>query len=296
MSNLDKVFFPDSGITKGDLVEYYRQIASIMLPYLQDRPLILHRYPDGIDQERLIQQQVSSYFPDWIERIQVKKRDNGYVDHPLCQNAATLIYLANQACISLHVWPSRTDRLDYPDQLVFDLDPSGESFALVKEVALILKKFLQELDLEPYVKTSGSRGLHVVIFLDRGADFLKVRGFAQETARILSELEPEKVTVEQRKEWRKGYVLMDYVRNSYGQSMIAPYSIRALPGAPISTPLDWNELSDVDLTAQSFTVKNIFERLSRKSDPWSGRWLRPYSLEIAQQKLDRLKLGSLKSR
>jgi bifunctional non-homologous end joining protein LigD len=288
LSNADKVFFPEDKISKGDLIDYYHQIAGVMLPYLEDRPLTMHRFPDGIEGEGFYQQQISDYFPDWIEHLSVEK-EGGSVTHVLCQNAATLVYLANQACITPHVWLSRKGRLNYPDLMVFDLDPPTEDFAPVRQAAQLLKSFLSELGMEPLVKTTGSRGLHVVVPLDRKADFDEVRSFAQDVAVVLSKQEPERVTAEQRKEKRKGRVFLDYLRNSYGQTAVAPYAVRAKPGAPIAAPIDWDELKDKDMNSQSYTLKNIFRRLSRKKDPWQGMWAKAHSLAKAKQELLDLK-------
>jgi bifunctional non-homologous end joining protein LigD len=288
LSNTDKVLFPGDGITKGDLIDYYRQIAVVMLPYIKDRPLVMHRFPDGIDAEGFYQQEVSDYFPDWIERVSVKK-EGGSISHVVCRNAATLVYLANQACITLHVWLSRQDRLDNPDQLIFDLDPPDKDFEPVREAAQLLRQFLQGLSLESLVKTTGSRGLHVIVPLDRSAGFDRVRSFARGVAETLSRLEPRKVTSELSKEKRKGRIFLDYIRNSYGQTAVAPYAVRARPGAPVATPLDWDELTELHLNAQSYTIKNMLQRLSRRQDPWQGMWRRVYSLDKAEKKLEELK-------
>jgi bifunctional non-homologous end joining protein LigD len=288
LSNTDKVLFPGDSITKGDLIDYYRQIAVVMLPYIKDRPLVMHRFPDGIDAEGFYQQEVSDYFPDWIERVSVKK-EGGSISHVVCRNAATLVYLANQACITLHVWLSRQDRLNNPDQLIFDLDPPDKDFEPVREAAQLLRQFLQRLSLESLVKTTGSRGLHVIVPLDRSAGFDRVRSFARGVAETLSRLEPRKVTSELSKEKRKGRIFLDYIRNSYGQTAVAPYAVRARPGAPVATPLDWDELTEPHLNAQSYTIKNMLQRLSRRQDPWQGMWRRVYSLDKAEKKLEELK-------
>ncbi|MFP3898609.1 MAG: non-homologous end-joining DNA ligase [Dehalococcoidia bacterium] len=285
LSNTDKVLFPGDGITKGDLIDYYHKIAGTMLPYLEGRPVTMHRFPDGIGEEGFYQQEISDYFPDWVERIAVKKQD-GSVTHAICQNAATLVYLANQACITPHVWLSRKAKLDCPDVMIFDLDPPAEDFAPVRDAARSLRGFLKELGLESFVKTTGSRGLHVVVPLDRNADFDEVRDFAHGVAAALADRESEALTVEQRKDKRKGRVFVDYLRNSYGQTAVAPYAVRARAGAPIATPIDWHELGDKNITSQSFNIENIFRRLSRKEDPWQRTWHRSHSVSEARQKLD----------
>lgn len=288
LSNTDKIFFPEDGITKGDLIDYYHKIASVMLPYLKDRPLVMHRFPDGINMEGFYQQEASDYFPDWIERVSVKK-EGGSISHVVCQSTATLVYLANQACITLHVWLSRKEHLYNPDQLIFDLDPPDKDFEPVREAAQLLRKFLNELYLETFIKTTGSRGLHVVVPLDKSAGFDRVRSFARDVAETLSKLESKKLTAELSKEKRGDRVFLDYIRNSYGQTAVAPYAVRAKPGAPVATPLDWDEIADPSLNSQSYTIENMFQRLSQRKDPWEGMWRKTYSLDKAENKLSELK-------
>ncbi len=288
LTSTDKVLFPEDGFTKGDLIEYYQRIANTMLPYLRDRPLIMNRFPEGINKEGFFQQEAADYYPDWIQLLPVKKA-NGITTHVLCQNTATLIYLVNQNCITFHVWMSRRDELQNPDQLIFDLDPPGGDFASVREAALILRKFLNGLGLDAVLKTTGSRGLHVIVPLDRNQDFTTVRQVARDIAEVLSQQEPDKLTAEQRIAAREGRILVDYVRNSYGQAAVAAYSVRAKPGAPIATPLGWDELSDPDLNSQSYNIKNIFRRLSQKKDPWKGTGNQAFSLISAQKELEKLK-------
>ncbi len=295
LSNTDKVFFPADDISKGDLINYYYKIADMMLPYLEGRPVTMHRFPDGIDGEGFYQQGISDYFPDWIERTSVTK-EGGIVTHVICQNAATLVYLANQACVTPHVWLSRKDHLNYPDLMIFDLDPPGENFAPVRHAALLLRGFLNELEIESFVKTTGSRGLHVVVPLDKSAAFDEVRDFAHIVAAALSEQESDALTVEQRKEKRKGRVFLDYLRNSYGQTAVAPYAVRAKQGAPVATPIEWNELGDKNFTSQSYNIKNIFRRLSQKEDPWKGIWHKAHSLSKTRQKLRDVRRRATQSR
>jgi bifunctional non-homologous end joining protein LigD len=290
LSNTNKVFFSGEGITKGDLIDYYQRIAEVMLPYLIGRPVTMHRFPDGINGGGFYQQEVSDYFPGWIERVSVKK-EGGSITHIVCQNKATLVYLANQACITPHVWLSREDRLNYPDLLLFDLDPPEDNFAPVRQAAFFLRDLLQELGLESFLKTTGSRGLHIIIPLDRSAVFDKVRAFAQDVAHLLVKWHPEKITDEQRKEKRGNRVFIDTLRNSYGQTAVAPYAVRAKAGAPVAAPIDWDEVAEPNLNSRSYNIKNIFHRLSSKKDPWGGMWHKPYSLEKVGQRLHHLKQG-----
>ncbi len=290
LSNTDKLFYPESGLTKGDLIDYYRRIARVMLPYVKDRPLTLHRFPDGINGNGFYQQEAPEYFPDWIERITVKK-EGGSTSHVACQNAATLVYLANQACITPHAWLSRKGHLDQPDLAVFDLDPPDDDFEPVRWAVLSLRKLLEGLGLAPRVKTTGSRGLHVVVPLNGSAGFDEVHGFAQEVARTLAEQEPEALTSEQRKDKRRGRVFLDYLRNSYGQTAVLPYAVRARPGAPVAAPVDWEGVTAPNFNSRSYNIKNIFRRLSQKKDPWQGMWRGATSLERAQQRLRDLREG-----
>jgi bifunctional non-homologous end joining protein LigD len=212
----DKVLFPEDGITKRDMVEYYRRISPWILPHLKSRPLSLERFPDGIDQTRIIQKSVSRYYPEWIKTATVKKV-GGSVRHVVCEDEATLAYLGNQAAITPHIWLSRTDKLDFPDQMVFDLDPSGEDFAPVKATAESLRRLLSRAGLAAFAKTSGSRGLHVVVPLKRDSDFDSVRAFARRIAKIAVEEDPGNRTIEVHKAKRGGRVYVDTNRNAYAQ-------------------------------------------------------------------------------
>ena len=278
-SNEEKLFFPDEEISKGDLIDYYQKIAEKLVPCVKERPLVMKRYPDGIKGESFFQKEIGDYFPDWIERVKVKKK-GGTVTHVQCDNAATLVYLANQACIELHPWLSRSDKLHYPDQLIIDLDPSGDDFSQV------LKELFDELDLKAFLKTTGSRGLHVLVPLDRRANFDKVREFAQDTAKLLAQRHSDKLTIEARKAKRRGRLLIDTARNAYAQTAVAPYAVRAKPGAPVATPLDWDELANGKLNSQSYNIRNIFRRLGRKTDPWKDLPRLGRSLKEARRRLD----------
>ena len=288
LKHTDKVLFPSDDITKGDLVEYYIKIADVMLPYLRQRPITLHRFPEGIDEDGFYQQEASDYFPDWIQQVSLDRIKGGSINHIVCNNSAMLAYIANLACITPHAWLSRADRPNHPDMLVFDLDPPDNDFEPVRKSAEIIRDTLIELDLEPFVKTTGSRGLHIVVPLDRGSDFEQVRRFTQEAATIMAKREPHMMTSEQRKEKRKGRVFIDYLRNSYGQTTVAPYAIRAKPGAPVATPIEWDELKSKHLTSQSYTMRNIFRRLARKKDPWDRIWNKACSLHKAIDRLSQI--------
>jgi len=290
LSNTSKTLFPDDQVTKGDLVGYYRDIAARMLPYLRDRPLSMERYPDGITGERIVQKNVPRYFPDWIARTRVKKQ-GGTLVQVICDRPATLVYLANQACIEMHAFLSRTGALDRADQLIFDLDPPDDHrFDQVKHLALGLHDLLDELGLTAFVKTTGGRGLHVHVPLDARDDFDTVRRFARQASDVLAAREPDILTTEQRKDSRGDRVYSDVMRNAYAQTAVAPFSVRARPGAPVATPLDWAELKDTSLTPHQFTLRTVGGRLDRlgASDPWAGMARRRYSLARAAQRLAKL--------
>lgn len=290
LSNTSKTLFPDDQVTKGDLVGYYRDIAARMLPYLRDRPLSMERYPDGITGERIVQKNVPRYFPDWIARTRVKKQ-GGTLVQVICDRPATLVYLANQACIEMHAFLSRTGALDRADQLIFDLDPPDDHrFDQVKHLALELHDLLEELGLTAFVKTTGGRGLHVHVPLNAGDDFDTVRRFARQASDVLAAREPDILTTEQRKDSRGDRVYSDVMRNAYAQTAVAPYSVRARPGAPVATPLDWAELKDASLTPHQFTLRTVGGRLDRLGafDPWAGMARRRYSLARAAQRLAKL--------
>jgi bifunctional non-homologous end joining protein LigD len=268
LTRQDKVLFPGSGITKGDLVRYYERIAPVALPHWRDRPLSQHRFPDGIEGEGFFQKEIPDHYPSWVERAKLKAQTDGSVTYALANNAATLVYLANQASITPHLGLSRIDRIDHPDWLVIDLDPQDDDFEKVRFAARATRRLLHRLELPSFVQTSGSRGLHVFVPLDRSADFTGVRAFARDLARHLASQHPDRLTTEQRKAKRGDRVYLDILRNAYGQTTAAPYAVRAREGAPVATPLDWSEAADARLSPQRYTIANIFRRLSRKADPW----------------------------
>lgn len=271
LSHLDKVFFPDDGITKGDLVGYYEAMAPRITGFLRDRPLVMERYPDGISGQRLVQKNVPRYFPDWVTTAKVSKRD-GVVSHVICDKPATLVYLANQACVELHVFLSALAALDRPDQLVFDLDPPDEAgFGQACRNAVALRELLEsELGLATFVKTTGGKGLHVHVPLRPDSDFDTVRGFARTVAGVLAGRFPRQLTTQQRKDQRGQRLYLDVMRNAYAQTAVAPYSVRARPGAPVATPLHWGEVEDGGLRPRQFTMRNLPGELERRGDPWAG--------------------------
>lgn len=293
VSNLAKILFPKDKITKGDIIEYYQRVAKYMIPHMKNRPITMQRFPDGIRDEGFYQKNISDYFPKWIDYIPIKKQEDGVVKYALCNDAATLVYLANQLCITPHLWLSRVDDVNRPDHLIFDLDPSSKrtisspkNFVSVKKAALLLKNLLDEIGLISYPMLTGSRGVHVVVPLKRKYDFDEVRAFAKEVAQLLVEANPRLLTIEVRKEKRRGRIFVDYLRNSFGQTAVAPYAVRPKQGAPVATPITWQELRSAGMHAQRFNVKNIFKRLSIKKDPWKDINKHAQLLAVARKKLD----------
>lgn len=267
LSNQNKVLFPRDGYKKGDLVDYYLKIAPYMLPYMRDRPVTMVRYPDGIDGGKFFQKDASSYFPQWLPRATVQKK-GGTVDHVVCEKTADLVYIANLACITPHIWLSRIDMLDRPDRMIIDLDPSGNDFSLVIEAALLLRDALKSHGLAPFPMTTGSRGMHIVSPLDRSATFDEVRGFAKRVAGEVIEGREDRLTLEMTKNERGGRLLLDTFRNSYGQTGVTPYAVRAKDGAPVATPLSWDEVEEGNISPTMYNIKNIFTRLEQSGDPW----------------------------
>jgi bifunctional non-homologous end joining protein LigD len=272
LSNTDKVLFPGDGITKGDLAGYYRGAAGLMLPLLRNRPVSMTRFPDGITGHAIVQKNVPAHFPDWITRARVRK-EGGSLQQVVIDKPATLVYLAGQACIEVHAFLSRLDHIREPDQLIFDLDPPDDHrFNDVRVCALRLRELLAgELGLPAFVKTTGGKGLHVQVPLRPTEDFDAVREFARQVAEVLATRYPGMLTTEQRKDKRGPRIYADIMRNAYAQLAVAPYSVRARPGAPVATPLSWDEVEDKDLSPHQFTLRTVPER-TRGQGPAAGPW------------------------
>ncbi len=267
LSNPNKPFWPEEGYLKRDLVLYYHRIAPVLLPYLKDRPMNLERYPDGYMGKSFYQKDAPDFFPDWIRTVKIqtdsKERAVRYV---VCDSRETLVYLANLACIPLHPWSSRVDSIDRPDFLIIDLDPSpGVPFSEVCRVALKVRDVLQQLGLESWSKTSGSRGLHVLAPLEPEQDYAAVRSFAEIVARLTVQGLEEIATLERNLLKRKGKIYLDFLQNGLGKTIVSPYCLRPRPGAPVSTPLEWKEIARAP-RPDAFNLSNLFPRLERKGD------------------------------
>ncbi|WP_028058569.1 non-homologous end-joining DNA ligase [Candidatus Solirubrobacter pratensis] len=270
LSHPDKVLFPDDGITKADLADYYASVADVMVRHTKDRPMNLWRWNSGIGGQRVVQQEIPKGAPEWVARVEVPRRKGGNVVHAMIDDARTLRWLANQNCITPHVWQSRADRLDRPDRIVFDLDPSEDEaqFEDIRAGALALGDHLRELGLVPFAMTTGSRGIHVVAPLRRTKAADEVRSRAGEIAEEFASGH-DTLTTFWRKDKRDGRILVDTARNTYAQTVVAPYAVRALPSAPVATPLEWDELNDPDLHPRRWTVRDVAARVADRGDPWS---------------------------
>jgi bifunctional non-homologous end joining protein LigD len=268
ISHPEKVLFPDSGITKGELAAYYAAVAPLMLPQIRNRPVTMERFPAGIDQPGFLQKDVSKGFPDWLERVEVPKK-GGVVHHPLVNDARSLAWLANQNCITPHVWASRAPELYQPDLCVFDLDPSEDELDVLRAATLAVRDLLDELGLASYAKTSGSKGFHIVAPLEATADTEEVAAFAHAVGAALVKRDPRHLTQEFNKADRGGRIYMDTGRNGYSATFAAPYAVRTRPGAPVSAPCTWQEIERGQVAPQTFTLRTMAARTAEVGDLWS---------------------------
>lgn len=284
----ERVMFPTNGITKLDLADYYGQVADTMLPHLKGRPLTVQRFPRGIGEKGFVQQDFADTLPDWMSGVEVDK-EGGTLVHPLADRPQALRWLANQNCITLHAWQSRQGNLNHPDRLVFDLDPANANFAVVLATARTVADVLDDLGLARYVQTTGSRGLHVVVPLRADADFDTARQFARDIAEVVAADDDAHRTVQARKDKREGRIYLDVMRNAYAQTAVAPYSVRAREGAPVATPLQWDELDERGLRADRFSIRDVPGRLAGQGDPWADMFRHARSLTRPIERLAKLR-------
>jgi bifunctional non-homologous end joining protein LigD len=255
----EKIMFPEDGITKGELAAYYEAVAPLLLPHVRGRPVTMERYPQGIAAKGFIQKDVSKGFPDWLERVEVPKK-GGTVHHPLIMDTQSLLWVANQNCITPHVGISRLPELNTPDLCVFDLDPTRDEPAVLRDTALALRALLEELGLTSWVKTSGSKGFHIVVPL------------AAEThgvAAVLVNRDPDHLTQEFIKTDRQGRILIDTGRNGFGATFAAAYAVRPKPGAPVSAPCTWQELQSGAIAPRTFTLRTMADRVAAVGELWA---------------------------
>ncbi len=282
----EKVLFPDDGITKGELAAYYEAVAPVMVPHIRSRPITMERYHRGITAPGFFQKDVSKGFPEWLQRVEVPKKD-GTVHHPIVTDTRSLLWLANQNCVTPHVWTSRAPDLYHPDICVFDLDPSADRADILRAAALALRDLLDELDLPSWVKTSGSKGFHIAVPLDGKAHMGEVSGFAHAVGRLLVQRDPENLTQEFHKVDRAGRILVDTGRNGYSATFAAVYAVRAKPGAPVSAPCTWEEIERGEVGPRTFTLRTMAARLAAVGDLWAAMRRRKRSLRRAIEHLRR---------
>ena len=280
----EKILFPDDGITKGQLALYYEAIAPVMVPHLRNRPVTMERFPGGIGKKGFIQKDVSKGFPAWLERVEVPKKD-GVVHHPVVTDTRSLLWLANQNSITPHVWTSRAPDLYHPDICVFDLDPSTDDPDGLRFAAMALRDFLDELGLPSWVKTSGSKGFHIVVPLNGKAETGDVAGFAHQVGAALVRKYPDVLTQEFHKVDRGHRILVDTGRNGYSATFAAAYAVRARAGAPVSAPCTWEEVDTGAVHPQTFTLMNMADRIEAVGDLWQDLTRRKRSLTRAAAKL-----------
>jgi len=270
LSSADRVLFPDDGITKGDLFDYYGRVADAILPHLRDRPFTLKRYPHGITEDVYFQKQIPRGAPDWIPTREFTTHPRGggsrQVDFALVNSRDALLWMVQMNCIDMNAWYSRVDKPHRPDYVVFDLDPPDEpdGFAHAIEVAHLIRALLEELELPCYVKTSGADGIHVLAPITRRSTFQETYDFAEAASRLLEERHPGLVTTEWLKKKRAG-VLVDHRQNGAGKTIASVYSVRPKPGAPVSTPLRWDELT-ADVRPRQFTMEVALQRVDEHGD------------------------------
>ena len=290
----DKVLFPDDGITKGELAEYYEAVAPLMVPHVARRPVTMERFPAGIGAKGFIQKDVSKGFPEWLERVAVDKKDGGVVHYPLVNDARALAWIVNQNTVTPHVWTSRAPALDRPDLCVFDLDPSREDPASLRAGALAVGALLDELGLPSFVKTSGAKGFHVVAPLDGGSGFDGAGGFhevwrfAHGAGAVLVKRHPTLFTQEFIKSDRGERILIDTGRNGQGATFAAVYAVRPKPGAPVSAPCRWDEIERGAVQPRSFGLRDMAARLAEVGDLWRDLDRRATSLGAPLAALERL--------
>lgn len=265
----DKVLFGPSGITKGDLAHYYERIGPIMFPHVRDRPITLVRNPDGIGEKGFFQKNTPDHYPDWIPRVDLDKKD-GVINHSVVDHPAALVYFAQQNAITPHIGLARGDDLDHPDLFVVDLDPSVDDFGQVRRVAHGVRDAMAGVGLVPFVQLTGSKGIHIVAPLDTSATWADAERFGHALSSLLMQRFPDDLTMEFSKAERGDRIYLDMARNAYHATIAAPYGVRPFETAPVTTPVDWAELDDPDLTSRRYTIATVFDRLDAHGDAWAG--------------------------
>ncbi len=290
ITHLNKIFWPKEKITKGALIDYYKSVAKLILPYLKDRPQNLHRFPNGIEEQEFYQKDIDkSDIPSWMQTEEIYSESNDkYINYLLCQDEATLIYMVNMGCIEINPWSSRKQQLNNPDWVVIDLDPGENTFKQVVKVALAIRKVFTEIDVDCYCKTSGATGLHIFAPLNAEYHYDEVRGFAELIATLVNHRLPDLTSVERNPAKRKSKIYLDFLQNGRGQTLAAPYCVRPRPKATVSTPLKWREVN-ADLNPNDFTIFNILKRASKLGDLWKPVLEKGFNMKKALNNLLQLK-------
>lgn len=279
ISNVDRTYFPEAGFTKGDVLDHYEAVAELLLAHVGGRPFAFRRFPEGLAGPGFFQKSVPGHAPDWLPRVDVPLRGDATVKpHVVLSSAADVLWAADQGAIEFHPWLSRSEALEVPVEVVVDLDPPGDDPDAARWAARRVRDLLGELGAGCRLKTSGSKGYHVHLPLAGGAPFDQVRPVLRRFAEVLAARYPERLTAASRKAERRGRLYLDVARNAYGQTAVAPYGVRARPGAPVATPISWDELGSVD--PRRYDLSAVRRRLAQRDDPWSEDDVR--SVEIGQ--------------
>ncbi|TLU98861.1 non-homologous end-joining DNA ligase [Dyadobacter luticola] len=290
LTHLDKIYWPDEHITKGELLEYYSNMAPYILPYLKNRPLSLRRQPNGIKDAGFFQKDAGEHVPDWVKTHEILAESTGkIVNYIICNDLETLLYVANLGSIEMNPWNSTISKLDYPDYIVMDIDPSEKNtFDDVVDVALTIKQILDQIGIEGFCKTSGSRGLHVYIPFNKKYTFDEAKDFAEILATMVTDYLPNLTTLERSLSKRKkNHIYVDFLQNRTAQTLASAYSARPKPGATVSTPLEWSEVKH-GLSPKEFTIKNVLKRVEEKGDLFKGVLGKGVDMHKALQKLEAL--------
>ena len=293
LSSAERELWPGEGVTKGDLWSYYRELAPTIVPHLRERPFTMKRYREGIAKPFFFQKDAPKGMPDWIPTRTFRtwprggKEESRLVDFPLVNDELALLWMVQMHCIDMNAWYSRVDKPERPDFVLFDLDPPGGGFGDAIRVAHLIRELMAELGLETFVKTSGADGIHVVVPIARRSSFPETYAFAEGASRLLEERHDGLVTTEWLKKKRRG-VLVDHRQNGHGKTIASAYSVRPKPGAPVSTPLEWGELTD-GVRPTDFTMASALERVARRGDLWEPALRGRQALGPAQRALDRLR-------
>jgi bifunctional non-homologous end joining protein LigD len=290
LTHLNKIYWPKEKITKGALIDYYRSVAKLILPYLKDRPQNLHRFPNGIEEQGFYQKDMDNNdLPTWMQTEEIySESTDKYINYLLCQDEATLLYMINMGCIEISPWSSRKQQLNNPDWVVIDLDPGENTFKQVVKVALAIRKVFTEINIDCYCKTSGATGLHIFAPLNAEYHYDEVRGFAELIANLVNRRLPDLTSIERNPVKRKSKIYLDFLQNGRGQTLTAPYCVRPRPKATVSTPLKWSEVN-ADLDPRYFTIFNTLNRVSKVGDLWKPVLEKGFNMKKALNNLLKLK-------